>query len=320
MTDGATLAADLRERRTRRWTMVLSVVLATIVWATVREAISFETVVRDVPIRVVTAQGITVLEQSADMADVWFRGAQSDLAQLERQSVLIEVPAPPGVPPDEHGRQVVELRPRHVRSSGGARPVRIEPGRIAFSVDREGERMVPVRAEFQDAPPQGYEIGAVTCTPAAVRLRGPLSRLEEIEWLRTSPIDLQGRLTSFRVRAAVVPPAGVPSARLEPDRVNVEVLIVEHAAQRVLDAVPIQALMPPGRGCRLEVRPATVRVTLQGPAALLERMSEDEVRAFVEPSSVQPDRPVETRIRVFPPPGARVLALDPPSAMVELKP
>lgn len=319
MSDGSINPLDARERRVRRWSAVLSVVLAVIVWTTIREAISFETVVRDVPIRIVTAEGMTVLEQSAEEADVWFRGAQSDLAQLERQNVRIEVTALSAGRAGE-ARQVVELRPMHVRSAGGARPVRIEPARIAFSVDREGERTVPVRAEFQDAPPEGYEIGAVTCTPAAVRLRGPLSRLEDIEWVRTSPIDLQGRMQSFRVRAPVVPPPGVPSARLEPDRVTVEVVMVEHAAQRTFDAVPILALLPPGRGCRVEVQPPTVRVTLQGPAGLLERMDAGDLRAFVEPALSPAGRTIETRILVLPPAGVRVVSLDPPSAQVGVKP
>lgn len=319
MSDSAITPTDARERRVRRWTVALSIVLAAIVWTTIREAISFETVVRDVPIRILTAEGITVLEQSVEEVDIWFRGAQSDLAQLARQNVWIEVPALTASR-DEEARQLVDLRPRHVRVAGGARPIRIEPARIAFSVDREGERIVPIRAEFQDAPPEGYDIGAVTCTPAAVRLRGPLSRLEDIEWLRTSPVDLQGRMRSFRVRAAVVPPAGVPSARLDPDRVTVEVVIVEHATQRILEAVPILALLPPGRGCHVEVQPSTVRVTLQGPPGLLERLTLSDVRAFVEPEILMSDRIIQTRILVLPPAGVRVVGLDPVSAHVGIKP
>jgi len=319
MSDRWLSTTDARERRWRRWTAALSVVLAAIVWTTIREAISFETVVRDIPIRIVTGEGMTVLEQSAEEADVWFRGAQSDLAQLDRQNMRIEVPAPTAGRADD-GRQVVDLRPLHVRFVGGARPIRIEPARITFSVDREGERTVPVKAEISDSPPEGYEIGAVTCMPAAVQLRGPLSRLQEIEWVRTAPVDLQGRMQSFRVRAAVIPPPGVPSARLEPDRVTVEVTIVEHAAQRSLDSVPILALVPPGRGCRVDIQPSRVQVTLQGPAALLERLDPGDLRAFVEPALKESGRTIETRILVVPPPGVRVVGLEPPAAQVRLNP
>jgi len=300
-----------------RWIALLSVALATAVWYAIREAISFEQVVQDVPVRIEAGTGKTVLDQSAETVDVWFRGARSDLIQLDRDRLRIEVIHVPAAGRDS--RQAVDLKPVHVRGwTGGARAVRFEPSRVEFGIDDEGERQVPVRAEFQDAPPEGYEISAVTCTPATVTLRGPLSRLEEIERVHTQPIDLQGRVQSFRVRAGLAPLLALPAARLDPDRVSVGVEIVEHAATREFAEVPVMVLVHPGRVCHVLVEPATVRVQLQGRAALLSGLVPESLTAFVDAAGVERDQTYELRVRVAPPSGARAVLVEPPSVRVRL--
>lgn len=304
---------ELRDRRTNRWLAVLSMVLASIAWYAIREAISFETVLRDVPVLVRPGDGLTVLEQSHDTADIRFRGARSDLAQLDAERTRVQVDVPAAAPSEKGARITLTLRPSHVRSPSGARAVRIEPDEISFSVDREGERLVPVKAEFQDVPPEGYEIGSITCAPAAVLLKGPLSKLQEVDVLRTMPIDLQGRVQSFRVRGSVVPPAAFTGARVDPDRVMVEVGIVEHAAVRRLPAVPIRALVRVGAGCGIDLHPATVHIELHGRAASLEAMDPATVQAFVEASSLDRGAVYELPVQVYVPPGVRLLSVEPSS-------
>lgn len=310
--------SEIRERHTNRWLAALSLALAVVVWHTIREAISFEQVVRDVPIRIEPGVGMTVLEQSEDTADVWFRGARSDLALLDRDRIRIQVDDIAA--PKEGARQTIDLKPTHVRGWVGAHAVRFEPARVTFSVDREGERHVPVRAEFQDTPPEGYEIGAVTCTPATVLLRGPLSRLEDVEVVRTMPIDLQGRVQSFRVRATLVTPPAVSAARIEPDRVSVDVPILEHSAAREFDNVPVSVLVSPGRTCHPWMDPSSVRVQLQGKASVLGGLSSDAVTAFADAAGLDHGVEYELRVQVSPPPGCRVVAISPPSVKLVLRP
>jgi hypothetical protein len=312
-------ASDVRERRANRWLAVLSLVLATIVWYAIREAISFETVLRDVPIVVRPGEGLTVLEQSHDTADIRFRGARSDLAQLDAERTRIQVDVPAAAPSEKGARLTLKLRPAHVRSPSGAVAMRIEPDEVSFSVDREGERQVPVKAEFQDALPEGYEIGGVTCTPATVLLKGPLSKLQDVDVVRTLPIDLLGRVQSFRVRASAVPPAAFSGARVDPDRVTIEVDIVEHAAVRRLSSVPVRSLVRPGGGCEVDVQPETVHIQLQGRTASLEALDPAVVHAFVETAGLDRGAVYELPVQVYVPPGVRLLSVEPSSVRVTVR-
>lgn len=312
-------AQELRDRRANRWLAALSLVLATIVWYAIRDAISFETVLRDVPILVRPGEGLTVLEQSHDTADIRFRGAQSDLANLDAERTRIQVDVSSAPSSQQGARMSLTLRPSHVRSPSGARAVRIDPDALSFSIDREGERHVPVRAAFQDAPPEGYEIGSVTCSPATVMLKGPLSKLQEVEVVHTLPIDLQGRVQSFKVRGSVVPPAAFAGARVDPERVAVEVGIVEHATVRRLDAVPVRALVRAGPSPALDVEPSTVQVQLQGRVGSLETLDPAAVQAFVETVALDRGVAYELPVQVYVPPGVRLHSVAPTSVKVTVR-
>jgi len=312
-------ASDARERRANRWLAVLSLVLAVIVWYAIREAISFETVLRDVPIVVRPGEGLTVLELSHDTADIRFRGARSDLAQLDAERTRIQVDVPSAAASERGARLSVKLRPVHVKSPSGAIAVRIEPDEVAFSIDREGERQVPVKAEFQDAPPEGYEIGGVTCMPATVLLKGPLSKLQDVDVVRMLPIDLQGRVQSFRVRASAVPAAAFSGARVDPDRVTIEVGIVEHAAVRRLASVPVRLLVRAGGTGEVDVEPETVHIQLQGRAASLETLDPAMVHAFAETVALDRGAVYELPVQVYVPPGVRLLSVEPSSVRATVK-
>ena len=309
-------ASEARERQANRLLGGLSLVLAVIVWYAIREAISFETVLRDVPIQVRAGEGLTVLEQSHDTADIRFRGARSDLAQLDPERVRIQVDATATGAAEKGARMRVKLRPSNVRSPSGAIPVRIEPDEVSFSVDREGERQVPIKAEFQDTPPEGYEIGSVTCSPATVLMKGPLSKLEDVDVVHTLPIDLQGRVQSFRVRGSVLPPSVFAGARVDPDRVMIDVGIVEHAAVRRLQAVPLMVLVRPGLGCGVDLQPSTVHIQLQGRAAGLEALDPTTIQAFVEAATLDRGASYELPVRVYLPSGIRLQSVEPSSVKV----
>lgn len=295
----------------------LALVLAIITWYAIREAISFETVVSDVPVQIAHDVGWAVLEKSVETVDIRFRGARGDVADLTRDRIRVSVEAR-----GDHvnrARVVAKIRPDNVRAPNGARPVLIQPDEITFSMDREGERQVPVKAEMQEPVPDGFDIERVQCVPATVLLSGPLSKLQDVDAVHTAPIDLQGRVQSFKTRAALVAPADFGTARLNPDRVQVEVEIVEHAATRVLEGVPVRLLTPGGATRTMSVDPAQVRVTVSGRGAALGTISPSEVRAFVDCSGVETGSRYDLPIQVSVPGGLRCVTIEPPAASVYVK-
>jgi len=309
---------DARVRNANRLVAGLSAVLAFIAWTAIRDAISNEHVVRDVPIIVRASEGYTVLDLAPDTADIRFRGARSDLVQLERERdrVSVEVEA---TQPRTPGRPIsIRLSAANVRNPSSARPIRIEPDEISFSIDREGERLIPVRPEVSDDLPEGFEVVGKICTPESVLLKGPLARIQGVEAVRTLPIDLQGRVQSFRARATVLPPAHLTGTRVEPDRVLVDVTIIERSAARHMTNVPVRIVAAAGRIRPMTPEPEAVIVHLQGRAAALDALDPASIWAFVDISGVEDGDADDLPVRMYPPAGIRAVSIEPPTVRIKV--
>lgn len=300
----------------RRWMRVAALILAITAWFLIRETISQESIVYDVPVQFLHEPGFAVLDRSVDTVDVRFRGSLGDLALLKPDDIKLIVDVR-----DIQGpkiREKIKLRPSMIRAPGAARPISITPGDIVLSTDKEGELNIPVRAELQDQPPEGFSVERFVCDPATVTLSGPMSKVREIDALSTAPIGLEGRTRSFKTRASVLPPQGLSTARVEPERVQVEVVITEHGATRVFDRVPVR-LMSVSAGPqwpRVTVTPSTVAVTLQGKESALNAIEPEAIRAFVDCSGLNLGGKYELPVQWVVPPGVRAVQTEPSAVTI----
>ncbi len=300
--------------RRNRGERALALTLAVIVWYAIREATSYDTVIEDVPIVVLRDEGVALLDLSDETTDVRFSGTRSDLRDLSRGQVQVVV--------DVRGRkaeghQTIPIGPKNVRGPRGPRPVSLRVSQISFSLDHEVEKTVPIKVEVQGTPPPGFELERFVCTPAVATLRGPSSRLQSIDAVRTTPIEMEGRVQSFKVRRSVLPPGPGWAARVDPDRVSVEVFIVEQSATRVFERVPLRVLAEADMRLAVGVSPRVVEVTAQGRNESLAGLDADTFLAFVElPKTLVAGR-YELPIKIYTSAPIRVLSVMPPSATVE---
>lgn len=310
----------LRGERARNWPLRgLAVFLAVVVWYAIRAAISHDTLVTDVPVEIHHDEGWAVLERSDETADIRFRGSRADVRDLIREHVRVVID---GRGQSQAGQKTVRIDPSSVRAPSGVRAISVRPETVTFSLDREGERQVPVRADLQGSLPDGYEVSQWSSTPASVLLRGPMTRVETVETIRTAPIELDGREQSFRVRRSLVPPPQLAAAKFDPDRVQVDVTILEeYTSSRVLEDVPLSLLTQPGGPAPVWIEPDRVTVTLQGRADVLRRLDASRVLAFVDASPLAESDEVELPV-VIPPieGGVRLVSVSPSFARVRTGP
>lgn len=293
----------------------VALILAVVVWYAIREITSYTTVVRGVAVNVLLDEGWAVLDRSVEQVDVLCRGSQSDIRFLTRDQVRVDV--------DLRGRSVpgtieVPLKLRDIKVSGGARAVAVDPPEMTLTLDRQGERLVRVRADIVGSPPEGYEVAEVTTTPSEVRLQGPQGRLAAVAEVRTAPIDLEGRLKSFSLTRVIQPPSELWSARVEPDRARVDVRIVERAAAIELADVPIRLLvrpdMPP---IHLAAGQSTVKLSLRGRADAIKGLTPTNLNAFVDCTSLTPGEASELPVIVNAPSGVEIVSVEPSRVRVE---
>jgi YbbR domain-containing protein len=170
------------------------------------------------------------------------------------------------------GEHIIHLTERSIRLPFGVNVVKITPSILTLDLERTLQKVVPIHPRILGRPAPGYEVGEVTAEPAEVRIAGPKSRVHEVESAFTEAVSVEG--AENNVVDVVNMGLEDPLLRIQGSpRVRVAVRIQEVQHRRTLD-VPVAA--PEGAS---GVRPATVRVLVEGPASLVKTLEPLAVRA-----------------------------------------
>ncbi len=293
-----------------------SLLLACASWYMIREVISFEKEVTEVPLEILVDEGWAILDRSEQSAIVTFRGSEDAIWNLDRKQVKVEV--------DIRGEPMrdamfIELDPKQVQAPREVRPIQIEPDRLYISLDQEGQREIPVEPSITGQLPEGYELADTICTPSSVILYGPRKRLDEIDSVRTVPIDLAGRIQSFKLREQIVPPGETWVGRVDPENVVIDVSIIEESSSRSFEEVPILVMGEANAEDRLEMTPTVVTVVLKGRPKRLDTLTPQSVRAYVDGADENAGGTNPVPVRVHAPEGVVVKEVLPATVTIERK-
>jgi YbbR domain-containing protein len=174
------------------------------------------------------------------------------------------------------GEHIVHLTPQTIRVPFGVEVVKVTPSIVTLNFERTLQRTVPVRPRLLGRPPSGYEVAEITSDPPEVRIAGPKSRVQEIESAFTEPVSVDGAQAS--VTDSVTIGVDDPMLRLlGTSRARVTARVREVQQRRTFEKVAVGAR----DGGEVQVRPATVRVVVEGPASLVRRLRPEDVHPFV---------------------------------------
>lgn len=299
----------------RYWLVkVFCLILAFVVWQGIRESTSFEVIVTDIPVNVEVGPGLAVLEQSVDVVNVRFRGSRDDIRFLSRDQVSLDVDISSR---DGSLRQTIKFSPRYVKAPSRAHAVSFDPPEVTLTVDREVERVLPVKAAFEGALPEGILLENSACDPATVRVRGAERRLIDLEQVRTVPISLDGRYNSFNTHVAVAGNGQIWEAT--PDRVAVELTLVEHVADKRIKKNIVRPLLASEDTRVVRIRPERVDVVLRGSPARIENVSQRDIYTYIDCTELTEATEYDVPVRVDIPAGIQVDKIEPSVVQVTVK-
>ncbi len=291
--------------------------LALVSWYAINGIISNEIRIDAIPVSIQVSPGWALVDSSSETADVRFRGSQADVRSLRRDNVQVMV--------DVRGRETegvltVPIRLDHVRTAGGARAVWARPEFITLTLDREHVVSLPVKVELVGDPPPGYSTGSVRSTPATVQVSGPLSQLEKVDQILTLPVDVSGRVQPFQARAGLLPPHAVWEVRMQPERVTVDVELVERSSTVDFPGIPVRTLTRGGHLLGLGIQPDVVTVQLKGQPEVLRNINPADIQAFVDCTGLNSVAEYELPVRIHVPVRVSVEKVDPPLIGVTVSP
>ncbi len=129
------------------------------------------------------------------------KGRISDLRSLASQS--LEASADLSLI-SKAGVVVITLRPQNINVPEEIEVVDIVPNKVRFSIEKLGQRAVPIRPFLVGAPPGGYLIGEAVASPERALISGPMSQILKLSEVATERIIMTGRTATFVQNVPVV--------------------------------------------------------------------------------------------------------------------
>jgi YbbR domain-containing protein len=182
---------------------LLSLVMAVALWLTFVSAPELATSVsapieyQNIPIN------LEMLASVPERVHLEIQGASSRLESLSGIAVILNLSGVRGP-----GERTFTIDQSNVRVPFGVKLIRAVPGQLRLQFEPRISREVPVKVRFSSLPPQGYELQRHEVQPPRLKVLGPESRVREIDFAETDPIDLSQTVSEaeFRVHAFVRDP------------------------------------------------------------------------------------------------------------------
>lgn len=272
--DAAPSAPSRVEKLVRRifledWSLkLLSLAIALVLWLVVTGQNQPVTAHVNVQLNFIRPPSLEISNDPPRTVDVMLTGSRNKLDDLTTLDLVATV----DISAQRAGERVLRLAdiaqiplPQGVKVDG------YQPSAIAVRLEPIVERQVSVEPKLEGKPVDGYEVYGVRPSKSWVILRGPESRVVAVEKVITEGVWLGGRKESFTAPSVAIDVSD-PKIDLVDPVVNVSVDIGERRLEKTFSGVPTSST----NGGR--VQPASVSVTLLGPASMVETLKPEEIK------------------------------------------
>ena len=196
-----------------------------------------------VPFSFVHADDMEISNDPPRTVDITLTASSDKLTQINSSDLMATVM----VSDHTTGDHVVRLSRDRVRIENLPSGVQIDgfqPAVISVRLEPVVKNEVNVEITLEGKVAEGYEVTAVTSSPARVRVRGPASHVNSIEKAPTESVSLEGRKASFDLNQVAI---NIPDQKVDvlDSLVQVHVEIRERTIPKPLT---VNGLTPQGGG------------------------------------------------------------------------
>ena len=205
-------------------------------------------------------------------------GAQSVLDNIKQIICAIDIS---GIKEDLSRK----LKVKAVDVNGNeVKEVKIEPAMVEVSISLTRgypEKQLTVKPKIIGKPAPGYYISEILSSPDEIKIFGNYSKISDIEFLETIPIDVNGITKTLSVK---VPPAleeGLNIVDGEVELIEVTIQVKEVIIQKILKNISVLPQnLSPFVSC--EIKPEIIDITVEGKNILIDKLEAKDIKAFVK--------------------------------------
>ncbi|MHC4887259.1 MAG: CdaR family protein [Planctomycetota bacterium] len=300
--------------------LLFSLVLAMLVWAYVDDR-RVETQSFEVPIEVIIPSGWEVRSRLPQTLTANLRGPKELMKSLSLTDLALSYTiARPSSDSDSH-TEPIPIDPEDIRTPPGVEVVDLDLKDLDVRMVRLVPYYVRVRANIIGKPAKGFRITSAYPDPNWVKVLVPKGTLGPGDELQTYPLDINNASQPIYRRVGIKPT--VLSNRLITSNADtlVSVVIDPLPQRRTLEKVPVRILYGL-LGLKItKITPSTISLTLEGPQAEVEKMSEQSCIVYADLREItgQPQGQHPLRLKAQLPPGIQIHSLTPTEATVTIE-
>jgi len=168
----------------------------------------------------------------------------------------------------KEGERTIQITPENVTVDlpSGVKIDKIRPDKIAIKLEKVEVYEVPIRVETEGDLPKGFEIYSTKVTPEKIKVRGPKSSVESLDFISTEKVSVEGIKSDFTAGQTALNIVNPKITLVNTVSVNVFFRIGRKRIERLF-VVPYTT----------ESRAGKASVLLFGPDAIVENISVDDI-------------------------------------------
>lgn len=263
---------------------ILALIIGTVVWFIAARWV-YETSTLTVPVDLTLASGMTctkIIPPEVPVTLEYPRGSQELIEGGKSGIKVVHDLTKARIP----GRVVFNLSEDDITNPPRFRVLGISPSRVTAEVDRLVEKVLPVKVVYQGVPRRGFRVAGQRVIPPEVRVPGPESLLEAMTEIETEPVSVTGREITFDTPVVLKPIN--PFSPGEKQKVTVIVILRPELQERSFEGIGIDLLGNISRACEIQVDPKKVNLYLKGPGAVMEALTVEDLRVYIDIVGLEP--------------------------------
>ena len=143
------------------------------------------------------------------------------------------------------------------------------------------EKTLIIKPRTIGKPAPGYYISQILVNPDEISIYGNYSKINDLEFLETIPIDVNGITKTLAVKVPPVLVEGLYILEGEPQLTEVNIQVKENIIQKTLRDVPIKIEnRSPFISCDIE--PQNAEIIIEGKNILIDEIEKEDIKVFVE--------------------------------------
>lgn len=255
------------------WSLkLLSLAIAVVLWLLVTGQNEPVTAHVNVQLNFIRPQSLEISNDPPRTVDVMLTGSRNKLDDLSSLDLVATV----DISDQRAGERVVRLADKaQIPLPQGIKVDGFQPSAIPVRLEEIVERQVTLEPKLEGKPDNGFEVYAVYPNKGSVTVRGPASRVNELQKVMTESIWLAGHKESFTASNVALDVADPKIDLLEPV-VSVDVEIGERRTEKHLSGVSVST----SQGGKLQ--PATTSVTVMGAASVVDSLKAEDVKIVLD--------------------------------------